>query len=129
MADYTIKNLREDVEDSAPKFGHSPQMEARFARRALGAEQSGLTYMRIAAGFRVPFGHQHAEQEEIYVLLEGGGRIKLDDELVELRRWDAVRIPPGTWRNLEAGPDGLLMLAYGAGPSGDSEMAADWWTD
>ena len=131
MAHYTIKNLREDVEDMAPKFGHSPGMEARFARRALGAENAGLSYFRLAPGFRVPFGHTHSEQEEDYVLLTGGGRIKLDDDVVELREWDAVRIPAGVWRNVEAGPDGLVFVAYGApliDPS-DSEMKPAWWSD
>jgi uncharacterized cupin superfamily protein len=131
MADHTIKNLREDVEDQAPKFGFSPDMESRFARRALGAENAGLTYFRLAPGFRVPFGHVHSGQEEIYVVVSGGGRIKLDDDVVELREWDAVRIPAGVWRNVEAGPDGLVYLAYGAplfDPS-DADMAQGWWSD
>jgi quercetin dioxygenase-like cupin family protein len=129
MADYTIRNLRDDVEDSAPKFGHSPDMEARFGRRVLGAEQSGVSYFRLAPGFRAPFGHTHSEQEETYVLVDGSARIKLDDDVVELRAWDAVRIAPGVWRNLEAGPEGVGLIAFGAGPSGDSEMAQGWWSD
>ena len=36
--------------------------------------------------------------------------MKLDDEIVELGEWDAVRVPPGTWRGYEAGPDGLEIL-------------------
>ena len=131
MADYTIRNLREDVEDMAPKFGHSPGMESRFARRALGAEKAGVTYFRLAPGFRVPFGHTHAEQEEIYVLVSGSGRLKLDDDVVELREWDAVRIPAGVWRNMEAGPDGLVFLAFGAPlmDPADAELAPGWWED
>ena len=105
MADYTLKNLQ-DIEDQAPKFGHSPDMEARFGRNPLGLEQSGVSYLRLAAGFRVPFGHTHSRQEEVYVVVYGSGRIKLDDDVVELQEWDFVRIPAGVWRNAEAGACG-----------------------
>jgi mannose-6-phosphate isomerase-like protein (cupin superfamily) len=82
----------------------------------------------------MPFGHRHRRQEELYVLVGGSARIKLDDEIVELRRWDAVRVPPETTRQLEAGPDGAEILAFGApstGPSAgtDAEPVPNWWTD
>jgi hypothetical protein len=32
--------------------------------------------------------------------------MKVDDEIVELKVWDAVRVPPGAWRGYEAGPEG-----------------------
>jgi hypothetical protein len=131
MADYTIVNLKEDVNDSAVEFGLSPSLEARFARAKLGLERSGLSYQRLAPGYRAPFGHKHGEQEEVYVLLSGSARLKLDDEIVELKQWDAVRVGPETMRNFEAGPDGVELLAYGAGTSGlqDAEQAPGWWTD
>lgn len=130
MASYTVRNLQE-VEDSAPAFGLSPQLEARFARDALGLERAGLSYQRLAPNARVPFGHRHREQEELYVVVAGSGRIKLDDDVVELGQWDAVRIPAETMRCLEAGPDGIGFLAFGApynGP-GDAELVPDWWSD
>src|SRR5450830_604255 len=130
MAGYTLKNLKE-VEDQAPTFGLSPSLEARFARGPLELESSGLSYQRIASGFRVPFGHRHGAQEEIYVLLSGSGRMKLDDELVELRQWYAVRVAAATIRDFEAGPEGAELLAFGApviGPS-DAEMTPGWWSD
>jgi mannose-6-phosphate isomerase-like protein (cupin superfamily) len=134
VAEYTIANLKSDVEDQAPNFGMSPDLEARFARQTLELEQSGLSYQRIAPDFRVPFGHTHSKQEEIYVILAGGGRLKLGDEIVEVKQWDAVRIAPGTWRGFEAGPDGAELLAYGArcGMSpddSDSDMKQNWWSD
>src|ERR687895_2939032 len=101
MAGYTLKNLKEDVEDSATQFGLSPALEARFAREPLELEKSGVSYVRLAAGERMPFGHRHKEQEEVYVVVSGGGRVKLDDEVVELRQWDALRIASDTMRNLE----------------------------
>ncbi len=130
MAGYTRVNLKE-VEDQAPKFGLSPNIEARFARVPLELQNSGITYFRFAPGFRVPFGHRHKVQEELYVLVRGTARIKIEDDIVELKRWDTVRVPNDKTRCLEAGPDGAEILAFGApntGP-GDGEMVPNWWTD
>ena len=113
VADYTVLNLKE-VEDKAPAFGYAPGLEARFARQALGLEQSGISYFGVAPGFRVPFGHRHSEQEEIYLVVSGSASVKLDDDIVELRAWDAVRIPAGTMRGLEGGPEGAEVIAFGA---------------
>jgi mannose-6-phosphate isomerase-like protein (cupin superfamily) len=127
---HTVVNLKE-VENMAPKFGLSPGLESRFARVPLELENSGLSYFRVAADFRPPFGHTHSEQEEIYVVLTGSARLKLDDEVVELNQWDAVRIPPGIMRALEGGPEGAEILAFGA-PSNenrDVEMVQNWWSD
>jgi mannose-6-phosphate isomerase-like protein (cupin superfamily) len=130
VAGYKLRNLK-DVEDSAPKFGLAPELEARFASAALGLERSGLSYQRLAPNFRIPFGHKHNQQEEVYVVVSGSGRMKLDDEVVELRQWDAVRVPAETTRNFEAGPEGAELIVFGApatGP-GDAEAAPDWWSD
>ena len=132
MAAYTVVNLK-DVEDQAPRFGFAPNMEARFANRRLGLEKSGISYLRIAPDFRVPFGHKHREQEEIYVVIGGSGRVKVEDEILELGAWDALRVSPGTMRCFEAGPEGAEILAFGA-PSGvsaenDAEMVPGWWVD
>jgi uncharacterized cupin superfamily protein len=129
MADYTVVNLKE-VEDQAPNFGLSPQLEARMARVALGLENSGVSYQRLAPNFRVPFGHKHRNQEEIYVLVDGSARIKLEDEVVDLKPFDAVRVPKDTMRGFEAGPEGAEFIAIGApntGP-GDAEVVQGWWS-
>jgi|SRR5215208_89230 len=131
MADYTLVNLKEDVEDQAPNFGLAPNLESRMARVPLELEGFGVSYQRMAPNFRLPFGHKHKQQEEVYVVLSGGGRVKLHDEVVELKRWDAVRVPRDTMRSFEAGPEGMELIAIGApntGP-GDADMAQDWWTD
>jgi mannose-6-phosphate isomerase-like protein (cupin superfamily) len=131
MADYTVLNLKTDVEDMAPRGGMAPNLEARFARRALGLEKSGISYFRVTGGFRVPFGHRHAEQEEIYVVLSGSARMKLEDDLVELKPWDAIRVPGHVTRAMEAGPDGAEILAFGAPNTDgkDTEMVQNWWED
>src|SRR5688500_13313869 len=105
MAGYTVQNLKE-VKDQAPEFGFSPDLEARFARKPLGAEESGVSYQRLAPNFRIPFAHKHGEQEEIYIVVSGSARLKLDDEVVDLKQWDAVRVSKDTMRNFEGGPEG-----------------------
>ena len=131
MATYTKLNLRQDVKDMAPQFGYAPNVEARFARINLGLENSGISYFRIAPGFRMPFGHKHGEQEEIYVVVSGSARLALDDEVVELAQWDAVRIPGPTMRALQGGPEGAEVIAFGAPNTDnkDAEMVPGWWAE
>ena len=128
MPDYTVVNLKE-VEDQAPKFGFAPHLQSRFARKALGLENSGVSHFTIAPGYRVPFGHHHSDQEEVYVVVAGSARMKLGDEVVELGTWDAVRVPPDVTRGMEGGPEGAEILAFGA-PSdenADVEVVRDFW--
>jgi len=130
MAGYTIVNLK-DVEDQAPNFGLSPDLEARFARKPLEASVLGLSYQRFAPNLRTPFGHRHEAQEEVYVVLSGSARIKLDDDIHELVQWDSVRIASETMRCFEAGPEGAELLVVG-GPvvgANDAEMVPGWWSD
>ena len=126
--DYKIVNIKE-LEDMAVKFGMSPNLEARFGRSATDAKQGGFSYQKLAPGFRQPFGHRHGEQEEFYVVLSGGGSATLEDETRELRQWDVVRVAPTVARGFEAGPDGLELLVFGAGESGDAEMLESFWED
>ena len=129
MSGYTTKNLK-DVENQAPKFKMPAELEARFARQALGGETLGLSLMTLAPNFRIPFGHKHASQEEVYVVLRGSARIKVGDEIVELGELDAIRFGKDTMRAVEAGPVGVEYLAFGAGDDAQEvEMDADWWTD
>ena len=129
MAGYTKVNLKE-VEDQAPKFGLSPDLEARFARVALEAEQTGVTYQRLAPNLRIPWGHTHKTQEEVFIVIGGSMRAKLGDDIVELAPWDAVRIHKDTMRGFEAGPDGVELIAIGVpGGPGDAEITQDWWSD
>jgi mannose-6-phosphate isomerase-like protein (cupin superfamily) len=130
MGNYTHLNLKE-IEDQAPKFDMSPDMEFRSARVPLELENSGMSYLRVAPNFRVPFGHHHNEQEEVYVLLSGTAKLKLDDDVIDLKPLDAVRIHRETMRNIEGGPDGAELIAFGApntGP-GDGPMTQGWWMD
>ena len=127
-APYTLKNLAE-VEDSAPKFGYGELQEARFANRDLESERIGVSFLRVKPGKRQGFAHRHDEAEEVYVVVGGSGRVKLDDEILELERLDAIRVTPSVTRQFEGGPDGIELLAFGPHHEGDGEVLPDWWSD
>ena len=131
---FTRRNFKEDLPDVGSRFDGAPDLEFRMGTQALELEHSGLTYQWVPPGYRFPYGHTHKTQEEVYVVVRGGGRMKLDDEVIELKQWDAVRVPPRTWRGYEAGPEGLELLVTGAPHLGDSprddvEGQRDWWAD
>ncbi len=123
---YAKKNLLE-VKDSAAEHGLSGQQEARFAREDLGAEQTGMNFLIVKPGQREAFAHRHRTAEEVYVVIDGTGRVKLDEELVELAPLDAVRVSPGVTRSFEAGPTGLRVLIFGPRVESDGEMVQDFW--
>src|SRR4051812_16380277 len=120
-APYTLKKLT-DVEDSAPRFGFAEVQEARFATGDLGAEHTGVSHLRVKSDRRQGFAHKHENAEEVYVVLAGSGRVKLDDEIVKIEALDAIRVAPGVTRQFEAGPDGLELIAFGARHEGDGEI-------
>jgi mannose-6-phosphate isomerase-like protein (cupin superfamily) len=131
VAGYTKLNLKDDIEDQAPKFGFAPNLEFRVAGEPIQAQESAVSYLRVAPNYRLPFGHTHARQEEVYVVVGGSARLKLDDDVVQLKRWDIVRIASDTVRNVEAGPDGAELILIGAPNTGpnDAQVIQDWWTE
>jgi uncharacterized cupin superfamily protein len=126
---FTHLNLLE-VEDSAAKFGFGEVQEARFCNEAMGTAQTGFSLHRIKPGRRQSFAHHHEEAEELYVVLAGSGRVKLDEEIVELAERDAVRVPAQVIRCFEAGDAGLEILAFGPRRDDDrGEILPGWWGD
>jgi mannose-6-phosphate isomerase-like protein (cupin superfamily) len=125
---YTLKKLT-DVEDAAVKGGFSEFQEARFAGGDLDAEDTGVSLHRLKSGKRQAFGHKHDEAEEVYVVLGGSGRAKLDDDIVDISKLDALRVAPGVIRAFEGGSDGLELLAFGPHRAGDGEIIPGWWED
>jgi mannose-6-phosphate isomerase-like protein (cupin superfamily) len=120
---FTIANLKE-LEDSAGK--RVPGIEGRFARSHLDSDHLGVSYFRYAPGVRSSIGHSHREQEEAYVIISGSGRIRLDDEIRELRQWDVVRVAPSTVRAFEAGDEGIEFIAIGSDrPEGGDGVTAE----
>jgi mannose-6-phosphate isomerase-like protein (cupin superfamily) len=127
MTDWKILNLKDDVENSAERFGLAPDLEARFGRKALETEGGGFSYQRLAPNFATPFGHRHQTHEEVYVVLSGSGRVKLEDEERELRQWDVLRVAAPVARGFAAGPDGLEFLVVGFGEGGEAELLEGFW--
>jgi quercetin dioxygenase-like cupin family protein len=128
MPDYAIVNLL-DQEDTVQ--GRVPGMEGRFSRKHLGSRDLGVSHWRFAPNTRNPVSHSHREQEEAYVVAAGSGRVRLDDEIRDIRQWDVVRIGPPVVRAFEAGPDGLDLIAIG-GPKpegGDGVISESPWPD
>ncbi len=125
---YTKKNLRE-VEDSAPKFGFGEIGEARFAMGALEAQDTGVAFHKLRAGNRQAFSHKHDEAEEVVVVLKGSGRLKLDDEILDVAPLDAIRIAPQVERQFEAGDEDLEYIVFGPHCKGDGELnhSGDFW--
>ncbi|MEO6495978.1 MAG: cupin domain-containing protein [Solirubrobacteraceae bacterium] len=121
MADWTHKNLR-DVEDQAPGFGFQDVQSARFAYEALEARSTGVSLMGVRAGQRQAFAHRHENAEEVYVILSGSGRCKLDEDIIEVGPLDAIRVAPGVARAFEAGDSDLELLAFGPRCQGDGEI-------
>jgi mannose-6-phosphate isomerase-like protein (cupin superfamily) len=130
MARYTVQNLKE-VENQGERYGLDPdQLQLRMAKDPLECSNAGISYLRLGPGYRAPFGHKHKQQEEIYVLVSGSARMKIEDEIVEMQPLTAVRVDPGTTRGYEGGPDGADLIVIGApktGP-GDADVEQGWWS-
>jgi mannose-6-phosphate isomerase-like protein (cupin superfamily) len=131
MAGYTARSLKE-IENQGVRFGlDENEMQLRMAKDPLECSGCGLSYMKLGPGYRPPFGHAHKTQEEIYVLVNGSARMKLDDEIVEMTPFTAVRVSPETMRGYEAGPDGAELIVIGTPRTGggDADTVPDWWAD
>lgn len=128
MSDYTKINFA-DIEDMAA--GRDYEIQARFGRAHIESEHLGVTQFKFGAGVRTPFGHRHREQEEAYVVTAGSGRAKLEDEIIDLKQGDVLRVAPHVARSFEAGSEGLELIAIGNDrpEGGDGEMIQDFWTD
>ena len=124
MPAWTKKNFA-DVTDRSP----DDTMEWRMSRGAVGSRQVGVSRFTYAPGARMPFGHRHLEQEEVYVVVGGSGRLKLDDDIVDVAEWDVIRVAPDVMRAFEAGPDGLDLLCVGGRrpKGGDTERDKAFW--
>jgi mannose-6-phosphate isomerase-like protein (cupin superfamily) len=127
MADWTKRNF-EDIEDRSPA---EVSIRWLFSRNEVGSQQVGVSRFSYEPGARMPFGHRHRMQEEVYVVVAGSGRAKLGDEIIEIGRWDVLRVAPQVIRSFEGGPDGMELICVGGKrpEGGDSERFTDFWLD
>src|SRR6266550_3670706 len=121
-SDYVIKNF-DDIEASG-----ADGIDGRFSRKFLDCTELGVSRWRYEPGTQTP-GHRHKVQEEVYAVIGGSGRVKLDDEIIEIKRWDVIRVAPKVARGFEAGPDGLEIIAAGGSKpeGGDGELVEGHW--
>ena len=108
MADY-------DVVDVAELEGEGPGGMVRKTRRALGARAFGFNYFVFPPN-QEGREHDHADanQEEVYFVVAGSGRMRIAGEEIELRPGRLVRVDPGARRVPISGDEGLEYLAIGA---------------
>ena len=128
MSNWTIVNLS-DVDDSAA--GRMDGLEVRMSRKQMESRDVGVSLFRYGPNVRNPMSHTHREQEEAYVVVSGSGRIRLDDDIHDVKQWDVIRVAPEVLRAFEAGPDGMDVVAVG-GPKpegGDGEISDAPWPD
>jgi mannose-6-phosphate isomerase-like protein (cupin superfamily) len=131
MAGYTVRNLKE-VENQGPKLGMDENdLQLRMAKDPLECNGCGLSYMKLGPGWRAPFGHTHKTQEEIYILVNGSARMKVEDEVIDLKPFTAVRVSPEAMRGYEGGAEGAELLVIGTPKTGggDAETVPGWWGD
>jgi mannose-6-phosphate isomerase-like protein (cupin superfamily) len=126
---WTMSNL-DRIEDVAAKRSPDGGRQLRFAGKALGLSQVGMSHQRLGAMVRQPIGHRHSLAEEVFFVVAGSGRARLDDEVVEISAGDLLRIGPEVMRSFEGGEDGIEMVVFSQKNDADeAEIVRDWWQD
>ncbi len=95
--------------------------------KQLGAETMGARLWRLRPGQAITK-HRHRETTELYVLLEGEGKLRVEDELLVLAPLDAVLVEPNDLRQPfnDTGSDQLwLIVGSPTEPANTLEMTED----
>jgi uncharacterized cupin superfamily protein len=94
----------------------SPASAKRPLSNALGAEDVTINHYELAPGESFAFGyHRHADQEEIFHVLEGVATFETEDGDVEVSAGEAVRFAPGEWQQgTNEDDERVVALAIGA---------------
>src|SRR6476661_10895859 len=121
---YRILNSR----DAFWRPSNQMRVENTDLAKQLEAGTMGARLWRLAPG-QASTKHRHAEEEELYVLLEGRGRVRIDDEEpLTLAPLDSLLVEPGSVRQLfnDTGADQLwLVVSAPPGPANTLEMSAE----
>lgn len=94
----------------------SPATAKRSVSNALGAENLALNHYELAPGETFGFGyHRHADQEELFYVLEGAATFETEDGEVEVSEGEAIRFAPGEWQlGRNESDESVVALALGA---------------
>ena len=126
---WTLRNL-DQIEDVAARRAPDGTRQLRFAGEALGLSQVGMSHQRLGAMVRQQIGHRHTLAEEVFYVVAGSGRVRLDDELVEIVTGDLLRVGPEVMRSFEGGEDGIELVVFSQKITEDEgEIVRDWWQD
>jgi len=114
------------VVDVGDLEGEGPGGMVRKVRRALNARAFGFNYFTFPPN-QEGREHDHAEagQEEVYFVVAGSGRMRIDGEEIELKPGRFVRVDPASRRMPISGDDGLELVTFGAPLEGKYEPP-DW---
>lgn len=99
-----IKNMKNYAKTNV---GNEGRTELHETLALTGAE---VSINRLPAGACVPFVHSHKNNEELYGILSGKGRVLIDGESVELTAGDWVRISPAAKRQFFAAQDSEIAF-------------------
>ncbi len=116
MADLKAKRIGEIPYYQGPRA--LPGIRFHAAARELGVTAWGMNVLDIEAGCASYPEHDHVKdgQEEVYVVLAGGGTLEAGGDKEELAEGMLVRVGPSTRRKILPGPQGIRVLAIGATP-------------
>lgn len=81
-----------------------------FLKDALGTTGSEISFGALPANTALPFFHAHKQNEEVYLVLKGSGKMQIDDDVFDLQEGTLVRVNPQGARSLKSGPDGMLFM-------------------
>ena len=113
-----IANLN-DVVPSTTKDGS--EIRELLAHRNSALRNQSLAEARVAVGSATQ-DHYHPQCEEIYYLTHGVGKMRIENELREVRAGDAIAIPPGLKHKIwNTGQETLRLLCCCAPAYEDSD--------
>ncbi|MDA3043205.1 cupin domain-containing protein [Campylobacter sp. VBCF_06 NA8] len=79
-------------------------------KELLGLSGCEISLNTLPAGISVPFVHAHVQNEEVYIVLEGSGKLFIDGEEIAIAKGDIFKIDPSGERCISAGDETIRFL-------------------
>ena len=108
------------------------ELELRVLRGVLGCEHVGVSYLRFGPGWQLTVGHRHpGGGEEVYVLVEGSARIKIEEQILHMQAPSAIRVHGDQFRAIRAEGDmpAVFVAAGTIDDPSETEFAAGFWPE